>query len=179
MSRPTQRAQQKLNSEQIAEEAYRAYQLRLKGHSFRDIAATMKLSVSTVHNRVHTYATNHVDPLAEQYRQVELDRLDGLAIRAYEVLSREHIVAQQGKIVRDDDGIPLLDSAPILAAIGTLVKISERRSKFLGLDAAVKVDAQVHTVDPADIELAQMIREAKAKQAVAESQLKGEAQPNG
>jgi hypothetical protein len=179
MSRPTQHAQRKHNAEQIAEEAYQAYQLRLQGQPFRAIAATMKLAVSTVHDRVNAYASGHVDPLADQYRQVELDRMDGLAVKAYEVLGREHIVAQQGKIVRDDEGTPLLDSAPILSAIGTLVRISERRAKLLGLDAAVKVDAQVHTVDPADIELAQMIREAKAKAAVTEAALKGEAQPNG
>lgn len=173
MSRTT-RATQRHNAEQIAEQAHRAYQLRLKGWSFRAIAGDMGISVSTVHDRVHIYVSEHVDPLAAQFRQVELDRLDDLAVKAYEVLGRNHVVAQQGKIVRDDEGTPLLDDAPTLAAIDRLVKISERRAKLLGLDAAVKVDAQVHQVDPADIELAQMINEAKAKQAAEEARLKGE-----
>jgi len=173
MSR-THKATTKHNAEQVAEQAHRAYELRLQGRSFRAIAADMGLSVSTVHDRVNDYAAGRLDPLADQYRQVELDRLDGLAVKAYEVLARDHVVAQQGRIVRDDEGKPLLDDGPVLQAIDRLVKISERRAKLLGLDAAVKVDAQVHQVDPADIELAQMVSEAKAKQAAEEARLKGE-----
>src|SRR5690606_28078765 len=131
------------------------------------------IAVSTVHDRLERYMAGRVDPLADQYRQVELDRLDDLTARAYQVLTARHIVVQHGKVVRDENGNPIPDYAPILQAIGTLVRLSERRAKLLGLDAAVRVDAQVHQVDPADIELAQMIREAKARAAAEEARLRG------
>jgi hypothetical protein len=171
----TDAARKKTNSAIVTEQAAQAYELRLAGATLRQIGEQLGISIGTVHKRIATYMAERVDPLADQYRAVELDRLDDLTAKAYAVLTARHIVVQHGKVVRDENGEPIPDHAPILQAIGTLVRLAERRSKLLGLDAAVKVDAQVTTVDPADIELAQMIREAQAKAAAEEARLRGEA----
>ena len=170
----TEHARQKTNSAVKAEQAARAYELRLAGATLREIGAELGICIATVHVRLRDHMAERVDPLAEQYREMLLDQLDDLTARAYKILNANHIVVQHGKIVRDEDGNPLKDHGPVLAAIDRLIKINERRGRLTGADAAVKVDAQVHTVDPADIELAQMINEAKARAMVEEARLKGE-----
>ncbi|MGJ6963274.1 hypothetical protein ACSDR0_15315 [Streptosporangium sp. G11] len=164
------------NSAQAAEETAAAYELRLTGLTLREIGARLGIAPSTVHLRITAALAERVDPLVDQYRTVELDRLDRLTVKAWEVLERDHVVVQHGKIVRDEEGNPLRDDGPVLAAVGTLLRISERRSKLLGLDAPIPlaIDAHVHQVDPADIELAQMIAEAKRRSAAEEARLRGE-----
>jgi hypothetical protein len=41
------------------------------------------------------------------------------------------------------DGAPLLDDAPVLAAVDRLLKVQERRAKLLGLDVPVKRQVEV------------------------------------
>jgi hypothetical protein len=71
------------------------------------------------------------------------------------------------------------DDAPILQAIDRLVKIEDarnrnaiRRAKLTGIEAAVKVDATVHEVTQQDLELQEMLREAKARVASQEEALR-------
>lgn len=165
------------NSAQAAEESRAAYQLRLTGATYRDIAARLGLGLATVHARIETHIAEQVNPLAAELRQLELDRLDALSLKAYEVLESDHVVVQHGKIVRDEQGQPVKDHGPVLAAIDRLVRISERRSRLLGLDSPVKVDAHIERLEPGDIELHQMIAEAKQRQAAEEALLKGELPP--
>lgn len=84
---------------------------------------------------------------ADQLREVELDRLDALYRKVWEVLEREHVTVSGGKVVMVEDGsgemLTLRDDGPTLAAVDRLLKIGERRAKLLGLDSEVKVDAGV------------------------------------
>lgn len=83
----------------------------------------------------------------DQYRQMELERLDKLERTACAVLESKHLLVQGGKVVciprGDGEGVeidPLMDDGPTLAAIDRLLKIAERRSKLLGLDQAQKLE---------------------------------------
>ena len=67
---------------------------------------------------------------------------------------------------------PLLDDGPKLAAIDRLVKIRESYRRLFGLDRPVKVDATVHEVTQQDIELQEMLREAKAAMHAEEQQIR-------
>lgn len=93
---------------------------------------------------------------AEAYREAELLELDDLAATAIRIMLTPHFeVAPGGKIVRHPDtDEPLIDDAPKLAAIDRLLKIQDRRSKLLGLDAAQKVE--VLTLDALDAEAARL-----------------------
>jgi hypothetical protein len=51
--------------------------------------------------------------------------------------------ANNGMMMRDEDGNPILDNAEKLNAMKTAVAIGERAAKLLGLDAAAKVDVGV------------------------------------
>lgn len=100
---------------------------------------------------------------------LELIRLEQLERDVRKVLDAEHITISHGKVIVDPrTEQPLLDDSPILQAADRLIKIedarrrnAERRARLLGLDAAVKVDATVHETKQ-DVELQEMLREAKA-----------------
>jgi hypothetical protein len=48
-------------------------------------------------------------------------------------------------VVRGEDGEPVLDDAPVLAAIDRLLRIQERRARLLGLDAPTR--SRIEVVD--------------------------------
>ncbi|GAA3718170.1 hypothetical protein [Streptomyces tremellae] len=74
----------------------------------------------------------------------EAAQLDELYAAALEVLERDHVVVSYGSVVKGEDGKPLLDDGPKLAAIRELRGIRESYRKLHGLDAPsrVSVDAQ-------------------------------------
>jgi predicted transcriptional regulator len=80
---------------------------------------------------------------AEEYRELELARLDKLIRKTEAILGRFHIVVSQGKIIRmlseDGEDKPLRDDGPELTAIARLQSLSESRRKLLGLDAPTKL----------------------------------------
>jgi hypothetical protein len=112
----------------------------------------------------------------------ELVRLDDLEVSARKVLTNRHIMVNNGRVIlHPDTEQPMEDDGPVLQAIDRLIKIEdarrrngERRAKLTGIEAAVKVDATVHEVSQADIELAELVREAQARNAAEEARIKGE-----
>ena len=75
----------------------------------------------------------------EEYREAARMRLDGLRRQVFAVLARPHYVLHAGQIVRDDDGNPMRDDAPVLAAVDRLLRIEERQAKIDGTDASEKL----------------------------------------
>lgn len=174
------------NVAEHAEKAAIVFQLKLDGHSFRGIEAItaapngptggVRIPWSTARDLLREELARRVDPKIDQYRALHLERLEGelvrlndLEARAREVLDRHHITVNNGRVI-SIDGEPLQDDGPVLAAIDRLVRIEDARRKnnaeqrkLLGLDAPTKVDAQVTEVTQQDIELQEMLRDAKAK----------------
>lgn len=176
-----------------AERDAKAARLRSAGHTFQEIADQLGFSdKSTARQSVYRAIADVIKEPAEEVLKVELDRLDqqltrlnDLETAARQVLEARHITVNNGRVIlHPDTGDPMEDDAPVLAAIDRLVKIelarntnAERRAKLTGLDAAVKVDATVHEVTQKDIELAELVREAQAKNAVEEAGIRGEITP--
>ena len=132
-----------------AERDAKAAALRSKGWSFRDLAAELGYaSVGAAHTAVQRALKAIVEEPAADVRAMELERLDAMLRAVQTVLEAEHVVVSQGRVVRrrtgevDDDGEPIYedvpDYAPVMAAVDRLLKIQERRSRLLGLDAPVK-----------------------------------------
>lgn len=165
----------------VAERRTKAINMRMAGASYQEIADELGYNSRAAACQDITRALEaNVAELAipvEVLRETELQRLDLLWSEAWAVLKREHVVVNAGKVVIDtrvegvvtgDDGEavegqPLLDDAPVLKAIGTLLKIQERRAKYLGLDAPTKVEAI--TVDALDDAIAKLAAELEADQA--------------
>jgi hypothetical protein len=180
-----------------AERAAIVFDLTLQGLTARQIdelsrdpqgpTGGHRISTTTVKEMIHQEAARRVDPKVDAWRAVQvirleaaLARLDGLEEAAIKVLEREHITVNNGRIIMRGDE-PLLDDGPVLAAVDRLVKIEDARvrnseslRRLLGLDMPVKVDATVHEVRQEDVELAELIREAQAKNAAEEARIKGE-----
>ncbi len=134
---------------QIAERRRRCVELRIEGKQFTEIADI--LGYGSRGAACQDFGRALKERLAEQaeavdqYRELELERLDALQRAAWAVLAKRHVLVQGGKVVRyaDDDGaeeVPLEDDGPTLAAIDRLLKIAERRARLLGLDSPVKID---------------------------------------
>lgn len=186
--------------DQVALDA-KAAQLRAQGMSYQQIAVTLGWEAkSTAYRAVARALKDTLGEAPEEVRQLELERLDELWRKAWEVMNTPHLMVQQGKVVgrrvgieRHPDGIEKLapdgktipiyedlnDDAPVLNAIDRLLKIQERRARLLGLDTPVKANITVNQVDPRDLELAEILREAKARQALEEQLLKGETPEGG
>lgn len=178
----------------MAERDAEAARLRARGLSYQQIADRLGYTdKSNARRAIDTILRETVEEPAAQVRKLELQRLDELWQRALKVLETDHLTVSHGKVIRrfvgyemDDDGIErldldgkpipiyvdVLDDGPKLQAIDRLLRIQERRAKLLGLDTPVRADVTVHQVDPTDIALAEMLREAEAKNAATEARLK-------
>ncbi len=131
----------------------RAFHMKLDGYTHAQIAAELGISKGTVANRLAAAQAEYVTPALEEWRTLECQRLDSYLLSL-------HSQIRSGSI----------------PAIQTALRIAERRAKLLGLDAPVQVEATVTQTTQEDLELAQIIREAKAKNATEEARLRsGEA----
>ncbi|WP_406735363.1 hypothetical protein OG508_28120 [Streptomyces sp. NBC_01108] len=135
-----------------AERDAEAALLRSKGWTYPRIAAELGYGHrADAYNAVQRVLKETVREAGEEVRTLELERLDRLEAAANEVLEREHVTVSNGRVV-DLHGAPLPDDAPVLAAIDRLLKIQERRSRLLGLDAPVKRDISLTDERAAAIE---------------------------
>lgn len=144
-----------------------AAELRTQGHSYHEIA--QRLGYKHRESARRAVARALVDAVrepADELRQMELIRLDSLWVEAVKVLHAAHVTVSNGKVVtmtKDGEEVPVADDAPVLQAIDRLLKIMERRSKLLGLDAPTKVE--VMSLDRIDQAIAELERELGAGEA--------------
>lgn len=127
-----------------AEREAEAARLRSLGWTYQRIADELGWSnKGDAHHAVQRVLRDTVQEAGDDLRALELTRLDALYVAANEVLARKHVTVSNGRIVSGTDGGPILDDAPVLQAIDRLLKIQERRSKLLGLDAPIKKDVSL------------------------------------
>ncbi len=114
----------------IEDRRAKAWELRLKGKSTRQIALALEVSVGTAHSdlaAVMERTKEENDDRAETHRAVSLARLERALDTVEDALSAESFDALGNK-----------DHELRLKALDRLLKIEERRAKLLGLDAASK-----------------------------------------
>jgi hypothetical protein len=81
-----------------------------------------------------------VQEAGEAVLRTHINRLEYLYNAAVEILEGEHVVVSHGRIVYDEDGQPLHDSGPKLAAIREARASLESFRKLTGLDQPSKVN---------------------------------------
>lgn len=140
------------NAAQIAEEQAAVYEMTLKGHTYREIGAALTMSQGTVANRLRAAMAERVDPLVEEYRAVELDK-----IAKVEQKLQEQIENGSSKMLARNAEV--------------FIRLSERRAKLVGMDAPERkqVEATVSTV-PSELQAA--IDAARAKNEAAKQQFR-------
>lgn len=67
-------------------------------------------------------------------------RLNDIRRRLYSVIAADHYVLHQGEIVKDEEGRPLRDPGPVLAALTQLRALEEQQAKTEGTNAREKID---------------------------------------
>ncbi|MDQ2727993.1 MAG: hypothetical protein M3Y91_09065 [Actinomycetota bacterium] len=128
-----------------------ALNLRLAGCSYPEIARRLHYAdKGRAHHAVGTALNRQPAEDAKAVRAMELARLDELLKVAWVQLHTDHVLVSAGQIVRDNDGVALLDHAGKLAGLDRVIRIMERRSRYLGVDAPVRRIIEV--VDPQTIE---------------------------
>jgi hypothetical protein len=122
-----------------------AVTLRAQGLGFRQIADQLGYAdKGEAWRGVQRARKTILQAPTEALIRVEAEQLDELYTAALEVLERDHVMVSHGRIVCDDDGEPLLDDGPKIAAIRELRGLRESYRKLFGLDAPsrVSVDAE-------------------------------------
>lgn len=135
--------------------------LRISGMTLEQIGERMGVGKGTVSRVISNALTAQTREPCEELLSLELSRCDVLLNEAMQTVRAFHPLVSAGRVVSapmlDNTGQPvrnpetgdvltrvLEDKAPKLAAIATAVRVLERRAKLLGLDAATKLQQEVH-----------------------------------
>lgn len=142
-----------------AERDAEAARLKSRGLSYSQIARNLGYAdhagaYKAVQRALAAVPTESVDEL----RAVQRAQIDALTAKAIEILESTHYAyTVHGDLVRGPEGPngepgdPLLDPAPTLAAIDRLIRLAERLSKLMGLDAPTR--HEVITLDYLDAQI--------------------------
>jgi len=120
-----------------------AARLRAEGKTYRQIAEIQGCSAQTAWERVERACKAVPVEAVESLRTVEVERLDLLQRVALEQLVTDQPKIDHGRVVRDDDGTPMIDQQAKLNALDKLIKIAERRARLLGLDQPTRIAQEV------------------------------------
>jgi hypothetical protein len=143
-----------------AERDAQAARLRAEGKTYTQIANTLGWSHASVARRaVQRALVAVVQEAGDELRTLELERLNLLLDKAWQVMERVHFAHSAGRLITIN-GAPVEDSGPTLNAMDRILKVMERRAKLLGLDAPVKHEHM--TLDVIDAEIARLEREHAA-----------------
>jgi hypothetical protein len=185
---------------QSADHAATVFDLRISGLSYRAIDALtqqadgptggQRISCTKAKELVYAEAARRIDPKVDQYRAIELARLEASLDRLHnmeesvrEVMARKHITVNNGRVIKainaeTGEEEPVEDDTFVLQAVDRLTRIEEQRRKvsesirrLLGADMPVKVDATVTETTQQDVELQEMLRDAKAKMQLEEQRI--------
>lgn len=136
------------NKVERAKRLTRELELRRLGFSFEAIAEQVGVSVSTAHRDVCQALAKLADAnrgKTEEWRELEIQKLDALERVLQAVLRRHHVVLYKGKPVVQANPATgevetLTDDGPVIQAIRELRALSERRCRLLGLDTPQKIE---------------------------------------
>lgn len=132
------------NREQFLSRKNEAYELRLRGKSYRAIAEALGISVGTAHRWVQEICDAVVLPNVESVRKQEIDRL------------MRYLDALDERIEDGDD-----------KAIGLAIKVSERLTKMLGVDMPTVSVVETKEVSQLDLDIRALIDAQNAKNTIA------------
>ncbi len=157
------------------------WSLRARGFSVLEIAEQSGYSPAQVRSSLTRVADEYKVEAAAEIIKMELDRLDIMLVHAMSALEGEYVAWSNGRMMRDDDDAPVPDVGPVMKAIDTILKIMDRRSKYLGLDAPSKSEQSinVHTnPNQTDLAVMQLINDFKQSAAsLTPAQLAAQNQP--
>lgn len=153
------------NDAKRAERQVRAYELSLRGHSYRKISEIMKaegyrqVSHVTVRTLIKLECDARVLPLADEWRKRTIDRLQ---IAINKLMEQIENPKNSGQLARNSE---------------VLGKLEERLSKMLGADAPMQTQVQVTETTQSDLAMQDLMSEIQARQSLEEAQLAESVEP--
>ncbi|MFD4596733.1 helix-turn-helix domain-containing protein [Streptomyces sp. NPDC058464] len=149
-----------------------AARLRAQGWTYRQIADEFGMShhTSAINAVRRAIQAACVGP-AKELIELEVTRLEMISDEVLDILQRQHPLVSHGRVILGEDGQPLLDDDIKLRAVDRYIRARESFRRLLGLDQPVKVDATLTEVSQQDLELQEMLRDAKAKMQLEEQQI--------
>ena len=121
------------------ERAKRVVDLRAEGKTFEEIADELGVSIGLVHRDLERTLAHVADPNVAALRAKQGAELTMMKAVVLDVVQRRHLAINQAGVVRDDEGKPLMDDGPLLAAVDRLIRIGEREAKLYGTDARPEI----------------------------------------
>lgn len=156
---------------QGAERDAHAARLRAEHWTYQAIATELGIDKSTAIRSVRRALREACLGPAKELVEMEASRLEAIYDEVLDILQADHVVISHGRIVYDSDGNTLPDYDIKLRAVDRALRARESFRKLMGLDQPTKVDATVTEVTQQDLELQEMLREAKARTEVEEQQI--------
>ena len=117
------------NTLELVEKEITIIELRQEGYVWREIAVMVDMSIAGVSKAYKRALTRHPHATIDEHRELELNRLDALQ-RTYWQL------AVNGN----------------LRAAEFVLRVIDKRAKLLGLEAPLKIQAEVVTYDGSDLD---------------------------
>jgi hypothetical protein len=117
------------NTRELVEKETTIIELRQEGYVWREIATMVDMSIAGVVKAYKRALTRHPVAAIEEHRELELDRLDNLQRTYWQ---------------------PAVNGN--LRAADFVLRVIDKRAKLLGLDAPLKVQAEVVTYDGSDLD---------------------------
>jgi len=157
----------RFNKQKEADDARQMFELRTGPEplTIARVADEMGCSVFRVQKLLNKYTPKLLEKDANAHRDIEVGKLDLLEERLWNMIDEDYYTVSNGQIVYMDTGDPVPDIDPVLKIMDRILKVMERRSKLLGLDKPVRIDATVHHADARDLELMEMMNEGRAQRA--------------
>jgi hypothetical protein len=139
---------------EIARRDSEACTLRAQGLTFDQIAKNMGYANRSVAFQAcnRGYAAIRREG-AEDLKTAAREQHDRLMSDLRGIIDTVHYAHNNGKLVLGTNGEPLIDNAPRLTAINTMIRLLERQAKREGLDAPTRQTLTVVTEDAVDAEI--------------------------
>lgn len=130
-----------------------AARLKAVGHTLEEIAEVLNLRDSVTGlfdprraaKAVQRGLTAVYRLNVDETRLQELQSLDEMEKFLWDGLRREHVLVQQGRVIMIE-GQTVQDERFVLETLDRILKIKERRAKYLGLDAQVRVSVEADQI---------------------------------
>jgi hypothetical protein len=149
---------QYIRTPETAKRDAQAAELRAQGRTFEQIANELGYSdKSDARTAIRRALREIVQGPAEKLLALHMERLETLYEAALEVLEADHVVVSHGRIITGEDGQPLKDNGPKLAAIREARQTLDAFWNLTGMKQPAKVQVsgsvkyEVVGVDPSDL----------------------------
>lgn len=143
-----------------------AFALHIRGRSEQTIGEALGMTQQSAHEAIKRGRQAITVETTEAQVKEAIAELDMMRAEVIKVLEAKHyVIREKGLIYLPDSDEPLLDDAPVLAAVDRLGKISESRRRLLGSDAPAKARVEVRHVDSLDDAISGLLAEMDATDA--------------